>query len=95
MKPGSTIPTSQSLRGVKYEIRGRLARRALELARQGYEILSLNIGNPARFGFRTPETMRLAMIGHRCELGRRWRRGWRGLELLPRDGRVRGRPEAK
>ncbi len=62
MKPGSTIATSDSLRGVKYEIRGRLARRALELARQGYEILSLNIGNPALFGFRTPETMRLAMI---------------------------------
>lgn len=62
MKTGSTIATSASLRGVKYEIRGRLARRALELARQGYEILSLNIGNPALFGFRTPETMRLAMI---------------------------------
>ncbi len=62
MQPGSTIATSASLRGVKYEIRGRLARRALELARQGYEILSLNIGNPALFGFRTPETMRLAMI---------------------------------
>ena len=62
MKSGSIIATSASLRGVKYEIRGRLARRALELARQGYEILSLNIGNPALFGFRTPETMRLAMI---------------------------------
>ncbi|MCS6946479.1 MAG: aminotransferase class I/II-fold pyridoxal phosphate-dependent enzyme [Steroidobacteraceae bacterium] len=56
------IPTSHNLRHVKYEIRGRLARRALELARQGYEILSLNIGNPAAFGLRTPETMRLAMI---------------------------------
>ena len=28
----------------------------------GYEIVSLNIGNPGAFGFRTPETMRLAMI---------------------------------
>ena len=27
-----------------------------------YEIISLNIGNPGAFGFRTPETMRLAMI---------------------------------
>ena len=34
----------------------------MELERQGYEILSLNIGNPGMFGFRTPETMRLAMI---------------------------------
>jgi alanine-synthesizing transaminase len=62
MKSVSNVPTSTSLRGVKYEIRGKLARRAQELARQGYEILSLNIGNPALFGFRTPETMRLAMI---------------------------------
>ncbi|NDE01982.1 MAG: aminotransferase class I/II-fold pyridoxal phosphate-dependent enzyme [Gammaproteobacteria bacterium] len=54
--------TSDSLRNVRYEIRGNLARRALELARKGYEIISLNIGNPALFGFRTPETMRLAMI---------------------------------
>jgi alanine-synthesizing transaminase len=32
------------------------------MERQGYEIISLNIGNPRLFGFRTPETMRLAMI---------------------------------
>ncbi len=48
--------------GVRYALRGRLAGRALELERQGYEVISLNIGNPGRFGFRTPETMRLAMI---------------------------------
>ena len=47
---------------MRYEIRGRLARRANELERQGYDITSLNIGNPYAFGFRTPETMRLAMI---------------------------------
>jgi alanine-synthesizing transaminase len=34
----------------------------MELERQGYEIISLNIGNPGLFGYRTPETMRLAMI---------------------------------
>src|SRR5258708_16946609 len=32
------------------------------MERMGYEIVSLNIGNPGAFGFRTPETMRLAMI---------------------------------
>jgi alanine-synthesizing transaminase len=48
--------------GVRYEIRGDLAARALQLERQGYEIISLNIGNPGLFGYRTPETMRLAMI---------------------------------
>ena len=60
--PDTPVRTSDSLRNVRYEIRGKLARRAQELARKGYEIISLNIGNPALFGFRTPETMRLAMI---------------------------------
>jgi len=32
------------------------------MERLGYEIISLNIGNPGAYGFRTPETMRLAMI---------------------------------
>ena len=58
----SKIAPSKALKSVRYEIRGRLARRALELERQGYEIISLNIGNPGIYGFRTPETMRLAMI---------------------------------
>jgi alanine-synthesizing transaminase len=57
-----TIETSSSLRDVRYEIRGQLAQRAHEMERQGYEIISMNIGNPGLFGFRTPETMRMAMI---------------------------------
>ena len=56
------IPTSATLHDVKYEIRGQLASRAYELEKRGYEVISLNIGNPGLFGFRTPETMRLAMI---------------------------------
>jgi alanine-synthesizing transaminase len=62
MKTEVTVRPSESLRHVRYEIRGRLARRAHEMQRMGYEIVSLNIGNPGAFGFRTPETMRLAMI---------------------------------
>ena len=58
----SPIKTNDILEGVRYEIRGELAARAVELERQGYEIISLNIGNPGLFGYRTPETMRLAMI---------------------------------
>ncbi len=54
------ILTSETLKHVRYEIRGQLANRALELEKRGYEIISL--GNPGLFGFRTPETMRLAMI---------------------------------
>jgi alanine-synthesizing transaminase len=56
------VRPSDGLDNVRYEIRGKLARRALALERLGYDIVSLNIGNPYAFGFRTPETMRLAMI---------------------------------
>jgi len=68
LKPGiptvgkTPIQTNHILAGVRYEIRGELAHRAMQLERQGYEIISLNIGNPGLFGYRTPETMRLAMI---------------------------------
>jgi alanine-synthesizing transaminase len=58
----TNIRSSQALREVRYEIRGKLANRAIELEKRGYEIVSLNIGNPGLFGFRTPETLRLAMI---------------------------------
>jgi len=56
------LQTSETLRDVKYEIRGQLASHAYDLEKRGYEVISLNIGNPGLFGFRTPETMRLAMI---------------------------------
>jgi alanine-synthesizing transaminase len=60
--PTRSIRPSPGLANVRYEIRGKLARRAQEMERQGYEIVSLNIGNPGAFGFRAPETMRLAII---------------------------------
>src|SRR5215470_18426732 len=62
MSQRRSVTPSEGLSTVRYEIRGRLAHRALEMERLGYEIVSLNIGNPGAFGFRTPETMRLAMI---------------------------------
>jgi alanine-synthesizing transaminase len=67
MTTSHTVRPSDALKSVRYEIRGRLAHRAHELERQGYEIISLNIGNPRLFGFRTPETMRLAMIENLSE----------------------------
>src|SRR3984957_13751839 len=67
MSSETPVRPSESLKAVRYEIRGRLARRAHELERLGYEIISLNIGNPGLFGFRTPETMRLAMIENLSE----------------------------
>jgi alanine-synthesizing transaminase len=62
MKQRKPFSASEGLSNVRYEIRGKLAARAQELERRGYDIISLNIGNPYAFGFRTPETMRLAMI---------------------------------
>jgi alanine-synthesizing transaminase len=61
-KVSDPVKSSAILQSIKYEIRGQLANRAHELEKQGYEIISLNIGNPGLFGFRTPETMRLAII---------------------------------
>jgi alanine-synthesizing transaminase len=56
------IKASEKLCNVRYEIRGPLARRAQELARQGYDIVPLNIGNPGAFGLHAPESMRVAMV---------------------------------
>jgi alanine-synthesizing transaminase len=61
MPPPRLAPSSH-LDNVRYEIRGPLARRALELEKAGHEIIKLNIGNPGAFGFRMPESMRAAMI---------------------------------
>ena len=57
-----SIRVARHLRDVRYEIRGPLARRAGELEAAGHEIVKLNIGNPAAFGFTVPETMRFATI---------------------------------
>jgi alanine-synthesizing transaminase len=56
------LPVARHLKQVRYEIRGPLARRAQEIEHAGYEVIKLNIGNPAAFGFRTPETMRVATL---------------------------------
>ncbi|MFM7033589.1 MAG: aminotransferase class I/II-fold pyridoxal phosphate-dependent enzyme [Planctomycetia bacterium] len=56
------LRASEHLHGVKYEIRGALARRAEQLEKEGHEIIKLNIGNPALFGFRMPGSMRVAIV---------------------------------
>jgi alanine-synthesizing transaminase len=62
--PELPVRRARHLDGVRYEIRGPLARRAQELERQGHEVIKLNIGNPAQFGFRMPETMRRALVAN-------------------------------
>jgi len=58
------LRASEHLHDVRYEIRGALARRAEELEREGHEIVKLNIGNPGAFGFRMPESMRVAVVAN-------------------------------
>lgn len=49
------ILKSDRLTHLKYDIRGPIYEKSLELESQGYKIISLNIGNPARFGFDAPD----------------------------------------
>ena len=49
------IRKSDRLTHLKYDIRGPVYETSLELESQGYKIISLNIGNPAAFGFDTPD----------------------------------------
>jgi alanine-synthesizing transaminase len=55
------LVTRERLSEVRYEIRGELARRALELEAQGRKLIKLNIGNPGAFGFRAPEHLQQAI----------------------------------
>ncbi len=49
------IEKSQRLEHLKYDIRGPVYEKSLELESQGYKIINLNIGNPAPFGFDAPD----------------------------------------
>lgn len=46
---------SSKLDNVLYDVRGPVVDEATRLESQGMRILKLNIGNPAPFGFRTPD----------------------------------------
>lgn len=48
------ITQSSKLSGVRYDVRGPILQEAERLERAGHEILKLNIGNPAPFGFEAP-----------------------------------------
>ena len=55
VKKMRTFAKSSKLDNVCYDIRGPVMDEANRMIEQGVEILKLNIGNPAPFGFRTPE----------------------------------------
>ena len=46
---------SSKLDNVLYDVRGPVVDEALRMERAGTQVLKLNIGNPAPFGFRTPD----------------------------------------
>ena len=56
------IKKSNRLESLKYEIRGPVYDKALELEALGYKIIKLNIGNPAAFGFDAPDEIIHDMI---------------------------------
>lgn len=56
-----TIKKSSKLNGVAYEVRGRVVAQANAMEAAGEKVLKLNIGNPAPFGFETPEPLLDAM----------------------------------
>ncbi|BCB27550.1 aminotransferase [Sulfurimicrobium lacus] len=49
------ILKSTKLNNVCYDIRGPVLARARQMEEDGHRIIKLNIGNPAQFGFETPE----------------------------------------
>lgn len=49
------IRKSTKLDNVLYDVRGPVVDEAMRMEKQGTHILKLNIGNPAPFGFRTPD----------------------------------------
>lgn len=56
------IEKSSKLEGILYDIRGPVLREASLMEEEGYRILKLNIGNPAAFGFTTPDEVIHDMI---------------------------------
>ena len=50
-----TFAKSSKLDNVCYDIRGPVMDEANRMIEQGVEILKLNIGNPAPFGFKAPQ----------------------------------------
>lgn len=57
------ILASDRMEFVHSDIRGPLFYEALDLQRQGIDVLKLNTGNPATFGFQMPETIYRALEG--------------------------------
>lgn len=60
----SPIRKSKKLLNVCYDIRGPVLEEALRMERQGHNVVKLNIGNPAPFGFNAPDEVREDLIAN-------------------------------
>ena len=61
------IQLADRMEHVHSDIRGALYRQATEMQRSGIDVLKLNTGNPAAFGFPLPESIRRAIEGRENE----------------------------
>ncbi len=61
------IRLADRMEHVHSDIRGELYREALAMQQRGVEVLKLNTGNPAAFGFPLPESIRAALEGRIAE----------------------------
>ncbi len=61
------IRQSKKLQNVRYDVRGPILVEAQRLEAEGHEILKLNIGNTAPFGFRAPEAILADVTHHLAE----------------------------
>lgn len=56
------IESSDKLKLVHSDIRGPVFEKAMEMTRAGIDVLKLNTGNPATFGFTMPDSVRDALL---------------------------------
>lgn len=61
------IHLADRMEHIHSDIRGELYRQAIKMQQQGIDILKLNTGNPAAFGFPLPESIRKAIEGREAE----------------------------
>ena len=61
--PMRTFSKSSKLDNVLYDVRGPVVDEAARMEAAGMQVLKLNIGNPAPFGFRTPDEVVADMAG--------------------------------
>ncbi|MBQ1324538.1 MAG: aminotransferase class I/II-fold pyridoxal phosphate-dependent enzyme [Solobacterium sp.] len=58
------IDSSDKMKLIRSDIRGRVYQKSLEMSKQGIHITRLNTGNPATFGFGMPNSVRNALLNN-------------------------------